>query len=38
MTFDLTAFSQGLGLVMVGWLAGAIVGIILRVFRSVSMI
>lgn len=36
MYFDTTWFGYGVALVMVGWVAGMSVGIVFKVFRSLS--
>lgn len=36
MTFDLSAYSMGLGLTMAGWVAGMIVAIAYRIIREVG--
>ena len=36
MYFDPEFFSYGVGLVMVGWTAGMVLGVILKLFRNVD--
>jgi len=38
MTLDLTAFGMGLGLVMVGWIAGLVVGFVFSIIRNIGHI
>lgn len=36
MTFDMSAYGNGLGLVMCGWVAGMVVGIAISTIKKVT--
>jgi hypothetical protein len=36
MTLNLTAYGMGIGLVMVGWMAGMVVSYVFATFRSIG--
>ncbi len=36
MVIDITAFGHGMGLVMIGWAAGTVIGVMITVFKRTS--